>query len=758
MFRHYFNSAPRIIFRGIISVAFSFIVIFQLRAQEDPALLTLERIFSTDAFRSERFGPARWLEDGSGYTTLEPSESTRGRLDIVKYNPKTGGRTILISASRLVPEGEKEPLNIRDYQWSPDGSKLLIFTNTRKVWRLHTRGDYWMMDLTSGSLRQLGTFAEPSTLMFAKFSPDGSRAAYVVKHNIYIEDLATNEVRQLTFDGTEDMINGTFDWVYEEEFGLRDGFRWSPDSRSIAYWQLDASEVRDFYLINNTDSLYPYIIPIRYPKVGQTLSACRVGVIPAEGGETVWMKVEGDPQNNYIARMEWAAGSDEIIFQYLNRHQNTLRLMLGNAKSGEVKKIHTETEEAWLDPVDDLVWMDDGKAFTWVSEKTGWRHIYVVSRDGLSVRPVTQGTWDVISIQHINVKQGYVYFIASPGNAARRYLFRARLDGKKEAERLTPEDQPGYHRYQVSPDSKWAIHTFMSSAIPVTIDVVSLPKHISQHLLVENEPLKENMAQLKVNPVEFFTVDIGDGIELDGWMIKPPDFDPEKKYPVLFYVYGEPAGQQVLDTPPRLWHLMMSQQGYIVTCVDNRGTPAPKGRDWRKCVYMKIGIISAEEQAKAAKIIGSWDFVDEERIAIWGWSGGGSSTLQAMMKYPEIYHTGMSVAPVPDQRLYDAVYQERYMRTYEENKTGFDEGSVINFAKNLQGNLLIVHGTGDDNVHYQGTEKLINELIKYNKPFTMMAYPNRSHSIREGEGTTRHLYELLTRYLMENMPVNEDLK
>ena len=721
-------------------------------AQDDPGILTLERIFSSNEFRSERFGPARWLEDGSGYTTLERSEDDLGGVDIVKYNPRSGDKNVLIQAAQLLPEGGEKPLAVKDYHWSPDGTKLLIFTNTKRVWRRHTRGDYWVMELESGKLWQLGTFAEPSTMMFAKFSPNGKKVAYVVKHNIYTEDLETSAIKQITFDGTDEMINGTFDWVYEEEFGQRDGFRWSPDNKSIAYWQLDASEVRDFYMINNTDSLYSYVIPVQYPKVGETLSACRLGVMPAEGGETVWMKLDGDPQNNYIARMEWAAGSDELIFQYLNRHQNKLQLMLGTAATGEVKTIYTENDEAWLDPVDDLVWLDEGKAFTWVSEQSGWRHIYVVSRDGQTVKAVTKGDFDVISIQNIDIKNGYVYFMASPDNASQRYLYRARLDGKKEAERLTPDDQEGYHRYQVSPDSKWAIHTFMNTRTPMTVDVVSLPKHKSERMLVENTALKEKMAMLNVNPPEFFKVDIGDGIELDGWMIKPPNFNPETTYPVLFYVYGEPAGQTVIDRPPSLWHLMMSQQGYIVVSFDNRGTPAPKGRDWRKIVYMKIGIISAEEQAKAATIIGDWDFVDKNRIAIWGWSGGGSSTLQAMLKYPEIYNTGMSVAPVPDQRLYDAVYQERYMRTYEENQEGFDEGSVINFAKNLEGNLLIVHGTGDDNVHYQGTEKLINELIKYNKPFTMMAYPNRSHGIYEGEGTTRHLYELLTRYLVENMP------
>jgi dipeptidyl-peptidase-4 len=734
------------------TIFFLYINSFLSFAQDNPELLSLERIFSSTEFDSEDFGPARWLKDGSGYTTLEPSVTQDEGVDIVKYNPETGERSILLNAEKLIPEGKEAPLHIEDYQWSLTGNMLLIFTNTRRVWRYNTRGDYWVMDVKSGSLHQLGAFAEPSTLMFAKFSPTGKQVAYVMKHNIYVEDLETKAVKQLTSDGTEYIINGTFDWVYEEEFDLRDGFRWSPDGKSIAYWQLDATDVRDFYMINNTDSIYPYLITFQYPKVGETLSKCRVGVIPADGGETVWMKLDKDLRNNYIARMDWAGNSSEILFQYLNRHQNTNRLMLGDAKTGEAKNIYTEKDEAWLDVIDDVVWMNNAREFTWISEQTGWRHIYAISRDGKSVRPITKGDFDVISIMNIDLDNGYVYFIASPDNPAQRYLFRVALDGKQKHEQLTPMKNAGTHSYQVSPDSKWAIHTFENSTTPETIDLVSLPAHKSIRMLLTNNTLKKNLSKIKTNPVEFFKVDIVDDVILDGWMIKPPDFNPDKQYPVLFYVYGEPAGQRVKDEPPRLWHVYLAQQGYIVACVDNRGTPAPRGREWRKSPYMQIGILSSADQAKAATIIGDWDFVDKDRIAIWGWSGGGSSTLQAMFRYPEIYHTGMSVAPVPDQRLYDAIYQERYMRTYEENKEGFDNGSPINLAKNLKGNLLLVHGTGDDNVHYQGTEKLINELVKHNKYFTMMAYPNRSHGIREGEGTTRHLYELLTRYLMTNMP------
>ena len=347
-----------------------------LRAQEpDPGLLTLDRIISSHEFQSERFGPVVWLKDGTGYTTLEPSETAKSGRDIVWYNPQTGKQKILIRTQQLIPPGEQNPLDISNYSWSDDGSKLLIFTNTKRVWRYSTRGDYWILNIETRTLRQLGKFAEPSTLKFAKFSPDTKKIAYVVKNNIYVEDVETGKITGITFDGSENIINGTFDWAYEEEFMIRDGFRWSPDSRFIAYWQLDASGVRDFYMINNTDSLYSYIIPVQYPKVGETLSSCRVGVISVDGGETVWMNVDGDPGNNYIPRMDWAASSEEILFQYINRNQNRNQVILGNALTGEVKTVLTETDEAWLDVVDDLKWMDIGQSFTWISERSGWRHI-----------------------------------------------------------------------------------------------------------------------------------------------------------------------------------------------------------------------------------------------------------------------------------------------------------------------------------------------------------------------------------------------
>ena len=727
----------------------------------DSSLLTLERIFSTREFTGESFGPAHWLTDASGYTTLERSAQDRRLREIVRYDRQSGRREVLMSSQKLMPSGSDSAAGLAEYQWAQDGKQLLIFANTKKVWRQNTRGDYWVWQTANGKLQKLGGDAKPSTLMFAKFSPEGGRVAYVRENNIYVEELATAKIAQLTHDGSRTIINGTFDWVYEEEFGLRDGFRWSPDGNRIAYWQLDASGVRDFLMINNTDSLYSFTIPVQYPKAGTTNSSCRVGVMnatgrePLTGGETRWMDIAGDPRDNYIARMDWAANSDEIIIQHLNRLQNTLQIMLGEAATGRVHTIFTDQDRAWVEVVDDLQWLNNGKQFTWVSERDGWRHVYSISRDGKNVRLITPGAFDVENIVSIDEKGGWLYYTASPDNPTQRYLYRMRLEGKGKAERLTPAAFSGTNAYVVSPDARWALHTHSTINTPPANSLVRLPEHEMVRELAGNKILRARTRALQQLPAEFFRVNIGGGIELDGWMIKPPDFDPGRRYPVLFHVYGEPAGQTVLDrwgSRNRLWHLMLAQQGYIVMSVDNRGTPSPRGREWRKCIYGRIGILASQDQAAACRAIRQWPFVDSTRIAIWGWSGGGSMTLNMLFRYPDLYHTGMSVAPVSSQFYYDTIYQERYMGLPKDNFEGYTEGSPITFAANLKGNLLLVHGTGDDNVHFQNAEALINALVSANKPFTMMSYPNRSHGISEGRNTSRHLYELLTRFLKEHVP------
>lgn len=721
----------------------------------DKKVLTLDRIFSSREFRSETFGPARWLDDGDAYTTLEPAASNREARDIVRYDAASGTRSVLIAAASLIPKGASTPLVIDDYAWSKDGRKLLIFTNSKQVWRQNTRGDYWVFDIAAKKLQQVGRNAAVSTLMFAKFSPDGTRVGYVRENNLYVENLATGYITPLTRNGSKRFINGTFDWVYEEELDLRDGWRWSPDGRSIAYWQFDTEGVPDYYLINNTDSLYPKIITIQYPTAGQTNSAGRVGVVSAAGGITRWLQVPGDPRNNYIARMDWAGNSDEIVLLQLNRRQNVLNVMIGSARTAQVRTILSEKDDAWVDiNVDDIPWLRDGKRFLWLSERDGWRHAYVASRAGGAPQLITQGAFDVVSIETIDEKAGRLYFIASPDNATQRYLYRTQLNGNGQPERISPAEA-GSHSYSIAPNAAWAFHTYSTISTPPTIDLVRLPDHRVVRAVAPNSATIANVKALDINPPEFIKADIGEGITLDGWVIKPPNFDPSKRYPVLIYVYGEPAGQTVLDrwaSTRYLWHQMLAQHGYLVMSFDNRGTPAPRGRAWRKVVYRRIGVLAAQEQAAAARVIQSWPFIDAKRIAIWGWSGGGSMTLNQMFRYPEIYQVGISVAPVTDQHFYDTIYQERYMGLPQDNEADYRAGSPVTHAAGLAGKLLLVHGTGDDNVHYKGTEVLANVLIANKKQFTMMAYPNRLHDISQGAGTTRHLFELLTRFLEENMP------
>ena len=716
--------------------------------------LTLEDIYSNNLYGVKGFGPVRWMKDNKGYSTVEKNTAVKGS-DIVVYDAATGTRNVLVSAKQLIPAGANNSISIDNYIWSADNSKLLVFTNTRKVWRQNSRGDYWVLNLATGKLTQLGKGLEEATLMFAKFSPDGARVAYVSKLNIYAEDIATGVITKLTKDGGGNIINGTFDWVYEEELDDRDGFRWSPDGKNIAYWQSDTKEIGTFYMINNVDSNYSKLIPLPYPKVGTANSAVKVGVISATGGKTKWFAIPGDPRNNYLARMDYIPGSDEVMIQQLNRLQNTNTVWVGNTKTMALKNIITDKDEAFLDIHDNIVWMDNTKSFTWTSEKDGWIHLYKVSRDGKEMKLITKGSFDVVNINCIDLVGGFVYYIASPENFTQRYLYRSRLDGSGEAERVSPGGMAGQHSYQISADAKYAIHSFENAATPRRISLINLNTHQEIKLLEDNAALKEKMNELGLHNKEFFKVDIGD-VVLDAWMIKPINFDPQKKYPLLIHVYGEPAGSTVQDnweTGDNLWHQYLSNQlGYIIVSIDNRGTRVPRGRDFRKCIYRQIGLMAADDQAKAAKkIVATYSFVDEKRIGIWGWSGGGQMTLHCMFRHADVYKTGIAVSFVALQTLYDNIYQERYMGLPNDNVEGYRNGSPLTHAGKLEGNLMIIHGTGDDNVHYQNFEMMANELIKNNKLFTMLSYPMRDHSISQGKNTTLHMRRSMEKFWKENL-------
>jgi dipeptidyl-peptidase 4 len=711
-------------------------------------LIFLLLIFSQNEVNAQR-QKTHWATDG--YQYYRAKGDTIMELDTRDASKKT----VLLDSVMLTPPDHKA-LTVSNFFMSDDGQKVLIFTNTKRVWRYNTKGDYWVYDMAAKTLKQIGKNRPGSSLMFAKLSPDGTKAAYVSEHNIFTEDLATGAVKQLTFDGTTKLINGTFDWAYEEEFDCRDGFRWSPDSHAIAYWQIDAGKIKNYLMLNTTDSIYPYVVPVEYPVAGEDPSSCKVGVVDITTGKTTWINVPGDAVQHYIPRMEWTNNSNQIILEQLNRAQNESRIFVCNVSNGTTALIRTETDKAWIDGKarwnggDPVGWDWINNDFIWVSEKDGWRHLYKIDRDGKETL-ITKGNYDVMGISKVDEASGYIYFIASPDNATQKYLYKIKIKGGA-AERVTPDDEKGTNGYEISPNGKIALHNFSNIYTPPQSEVISLPdhKHISGTEIKLNQDAK--------NKAEFFKVKTVDGVEMDGWMVKPTNFDPTKKYPIVFLVYSEPASTTVNDSwgasANREYIGNMADDGYIYASLDNRGTPAPKGSEWRKSIYKSIGIVNIEDQAMGAREILKWPFVDSARVAVWGWSGGGSCTLNLMFQHPEIYKTGIAVAAVGWQLTYDNIYQERYMGvpTDDAGKEVFVKGSPITYAKNLRGNLLYVHGTGDDNVHYKNAEMLINELVKYNRQFQLMAYPNRSHGIFEGAGTSLHLRTLYTQYLKEHCP------
>ncbi len=700
----------------------------------------------------------RWAADGNSYYKIESSE-------LIQYSLSENTKTVLVSKADLTPHGQEMSLTLRSFSFSMDGQQLLIYTNTKKVWRLETQGDYWLLNLKTKSLSKIGQVQPASSLRFAKFSPDGKKVAYVSEFDLFVEDVVQHKVTRLTTCGSRKVISGTFDWAYEEEFACRDGFQWSPDSKQISFWQIDATKIRDFFMINNTDSVYSKIVPVEYPTAGQSPSPAKIGIADVTTGKIIWLKIPGDAQQHYLPRMEWNSPF-EIFIQQLNRKQNESKIFSCNSLSGEAKMIFSEKDETWIDvnsPWENgyaltfrhkFDWINGGKEFVWASEKDGWRHLYKITKDGSKETLITKGEFDVMETRLIDEKNNILYFLATPTNATQKYLYKTKLDGSGKAELVSPATMLGTHDYTISPNGKYASHTFNNTYTKNLTELISLPQHKA---LVEAESIHAKLKTVQEEKkVEFFKITTEEGIEMDGLMIKPKNFDSKKKYPVVFFVYTEPAGANVHDSYGAgnnfLFNGNMAEEGYIYMTIDNRGTPVPKGRAWRKSIYRKIGKMNIRDQALAAKEVLKWPFVDADRIAVWGWSGGGAATLNLLFQYPEIYKTGIAIAAVANQLTYDNIYQERYMGLPQENREDFVTGSPITYAKNLNGNLLYIHGTGDDNVHYANAEMLINELVKYNKQFQFMAYPNRTHGISEGEGTFEHLSTLYSDYLRKNCP------
>ena len=705
-----------------------------------------------------------WNEEETGYYSIKENNimliSTEGEKD-----------QLILSSS------EVGDIKIESFLFSQNKNKILLFTKSVKVWRYNTKGDYWVYDFKTKQGNKIGKSMPDSSLMFAKFSPNEKFVAFVSKEksdknirnsstsvNIYIENLEDNSIKKLTSsNGTEKLINGTFDWVYEEEFGCRDGFIFNESGNKIAFWQIDANQVRDFYMINNTDSIYSYTIPVEYPKVGEDLTPAKIGVINLDNGEIQWMNIPGESHKYYLPRMTWIPGKDELMVQQLNRKQNHSKIFVANSDTGESKLLMEEKDDAWVDLRSSWPYqvqagwkfINSGKEFLYTTEKDGWSHIYRFNIKKQTEYLVTKGNYDVVKPLAYDEKSDEVYFIASPNQPTERYLYKTSAKGKGNLKRITPEILEGSHNYQISTKAKYAFHSFSNYYTRPMQAIISLPDH---RFINEDQNMVNKFDKKKKSdhPLEFFQITTVDDVTMEGWIVKPKNMDKNKKYPVLFYFYSEPAGQTGVNRYGAgnngLYDGNLAEDGYVYVTFDGRGTPSPKGRAWRKAIYRQIGRVNVRDMAMGAKaVFDKYTFIDTSRVAVHGWSGGGTATLNCLFQYPEIFHTGIAVAAVANQLTYDNIYQERYMGDPKESYQDYVDGSPIKYAKNLEGNLLYIHGTGDDNVHYQNAEMLANELIKHKKVFYMLSYPNRSHGIRE-DGAYPHVRLMFTDFLRKNCP------
>ena len=577
-------------------------------------------------------------------------------------------------------------------------------------------------------------------------SADGKKEFYYNKRNLFLKNLENNQSISITQKYSRENIN----------FG---NANWSPNSQHIFFTQIDHSKVRLRPMFVPGDPTYPEVRHTRFARVGGEIPSRKIGVYHVEENKVAWLPLPSPKEGFYLGQMEWAGNSNEILVEYLSRFRNKREFFLINIHNLEIKTIFSESDPAWViasvNKNTGLEWVNNGKEFIVISEKDGWRHAYLISRDGKKETLLTSGKYDIIEKAKIDETNGWYYFYASPNDATQKYLYRVPLNGNGKLKKVTPENQLGHHKYHFSPNMKWAIHPVSTFDRPPLAKLVSIPEHKVIRVLEDNHKLVEKMKIFQKHPTEFMQLDIENGVMMDAWMIKPPNFDPSKKYPVFIYVYGEPHSQTVLNswgTAQAQYHRAIAELGYIVVSIDNRGTPAPKGAAWRRSVYKSLGPLSTEEQAAGIKELArTRPYVDLSRVGIWGWSGGGSNTLNAMFRKPDVYHVGIAVVPKPQPHLYNAWFQEIYMETRETNPDGYHEASAINYAEGLKGNLLIIHGTGETNTHLQMVEGLVDRLIELGKPFDYFPYPNRDHQVRKGKGTVVHMRMHMIRYLLNNL-------
>ena len=711
----------------------------RLLAQIEPQI---KAIYETNEYAMRSFR-ATWLPDGSGYLKLEPPAGASG-AEIASYDSASGKRTVVVASEKLPVPATSRPLMIRGFVRSPSGNRFLLRTDNTGGGK---GSDHWLYEPESGALRPVD--AGPGARFESHaFSPDGLRLLGARGANMIVLDVASGRTLALTKDGKPDTI----------ENGI--SASWSPDGQSIAYIQSDTSAVPKRAILVPGDPTYRTFRETRYERLGGPIATLRIGVVGVDGGPTRWIELPDKPGTFFLNQVSWAGNSDEVLIEKSSRNRDAREFLLANHRTGAISKAYAETDPAWVDMMpsanEGLEWIRGGQAFVIISERDGWRRAYVVSRDGSSITPITPALSDLIARGQVDDKHGWFYYSASPTNATQRYLYRARLDGTGTPERLSPAGQPGTHRYEFAPGGRWAFHTYSTFDQPPVTDLVQLPEHRSVRVLEDNAAPAARAKPLIARPTDFLQLDIGGGVVMDAWMIKPRDFNPMKKYPVFVYVYGEPAGQTVLDawgSGQALFNRAVADLGYLVVSIDNRGTPAPKGAAWRRAVFGSLGPLSTEEQAAGLKALARLcPFVDLSRVGIWGWSGGGSNTLNAMFRKPDVYHVGIAVVPKPQPQYYNAGYQEIYMRTPQVNPEGYRTCAPITYAEGLRGDLLIITGSGETNTHIEITEGLVDRLIALGKRFDYFVYPNRDHGLSEGPGTTGHVRMLIARYLIEHLP------
>ncbi len=732
------------------------------------AHLTLEDLFASRKFVGAYFDGGRWAEEGP---VLLYTEGEGGGDEIVRYNLQSDERELVLDGARLTAADVGRTIAIEDYAFSPSGDKVLLYTDSAPVWRENTKGYYYIFDEASGTLTPLGD-RSLGYQMFAKFSPDGKAVGFVRDRDLYVKDLTSGTEQRLTTGGAPGgIINGTTDWVYEEEFGLRDGWAWSPDGRYIAFVQLDESGTRDF-MMADLRGQYPEVSSFRYPKAGETNSDIRVGVVGRNGGEPRFFDTGtwrgGSDSLEYIPRFGWTPegdGSASVWMIRLDRDQNDLDLLYGDPQSMRVRRILEEHEPTWIDvesgfsdlDVGKLNFLDDNKHFVWVSEAGGYRHLYLYTNEGARVRQITSGQWDVTDFYGVDEKSGMVYFSGTLTSPLERHLYRIRLNAKPGAAPEKITEKPGWHDVNFSADLRYYIDTFSDANTP---PVVTLHKADGEELKVleSNEDLIRRMATYDLPSAEFISIPGADGTSLNAQVIRSASFDSTIAHPVLMAVYGGPGSQEVRNQWYRwdrmLWHRYLAEEhGYVVVVVDPRGT-AGRGKAFKSVQYKRLGIPEAEDMIAAARWLGARSWADADRIGIWGWSYGGYMTLLSMLYDggPQVFDTGVAVAPVTDWRLYDSIYTERYLSTPQLNPDGYRLGSPIQYADRLASDqsLLIIHGDMDDNVHFQNTLQMVDALQAEGKQFDMMVYPGRNHGIYGGR-TRLHLFTFITDYILENL-------